>query len=79
MGAHADTLDKELALPSPMRRYTCEGVREYWPIDPEAQTVEVLFLEASRHLLVVRRGPEQSAASRLLPGFEVSVNGLFQV
>src|ERR1017187_2797663 len=49
--------------------YEQHGVKEYWIIDPEAQTVEVLAL--------VQRGhPGETAASRLLPGFEVAVNYL---
>jgi len=58
--------------------YEQHGIKEYWIIDPEPQTVDVLFLEASRYVLVMRSGLDQTAASRLLPGFEISVNDLFQ-
>ena len=54
------------------------GVKEYWIIDPEAQTVEVLALVSGRYELVQRSLPGEKAASRLLPGFEVSVGDLFR-
>ncbi len=57
--------------------YEQHGVKEYWLIDPEALTVEVLFLERGEYQLVGRWQPEEQAALRLLKGFKVSVNGLF--
>ena len=57
--------------------YEQHGVREYWIIDPEPPTVDVLFLQSSRYELVQRAGLGQQAASRLLDGFVVPVNILF--
>jgi Uma2 family endonuclease len=57
--------------------YEQYGVREYWLIDPEAQTVEVLHLENGRYQLFMRCTPGQTAASKLLPGFETVVAALF--
>lgn len=57
--------------------YEQYGVAEYWPIDPEAKTVEVLALENGRYQLFVRSPLDQTAGSKLLPGFEVSVAELF--
>ncbi len=57
--------------------YEQHGVKEYWIIDPEPETLDVLSLVNSRYELVMRGGPGLSVASRLLPGFEVSVDHLF--
>ena len=58
-------------------RYEQHGVREYWLIDPEAQTVEVLYLVAERYELLGRWHPGERARSRLLRGFSISVSDLF--
>jgi Uma2 family endonuclease len=57
--------------------YEQHGVREYWLIDPEAKTVEVLHLESGTYQLAGRWHPGGRARSRLLKGFEVPVSRLF--
>jgi Uma2 family endonuclease len=54
------------------------GVKDYWLIDPEARTVEVLHLENGRYQLFIRATPGQAAASKSLPGFDVSVTELLK-
>ena len=58
--------------------YEQYGVKEYWIIDPEPGTVEVLYMVNSRYELAMRCGAGETAASRLLPGFQVEVNWLFR-
>ena len=58
--------------------YEQHGIKEYWIIDPEPETVDLLSLMNSRYDLVTRGGPGQAVASRLLPGFEISVDHLFR-
>ena len=53
------------------------GVREYWLVDPEAQTVEVFALRDGQFQSDVRAGSGETARSTLLNGFEVEVNALF--
>jgi Uma2 family endonuclease len=57
--------------------YEQHGVREYWMIDPEAGTVEVLHLESGAFKLAGRWHAGETATSRLLKGFEVPVTELF--
>lgn len=57
--------------------YEQHGIREYWMIDPDAQTVEVLTLENGEYRLAGRWRPGETARSVLLAGFELPVNALF--
>lgn len=56
--------------------YEQHGVKEYWIIDPEAETVEVLCLQDASYRVAVRARRGQAAASELLPGFTVCVDAL---
>ena len=70
-GRNRDRIDKR-------DLYEQYGVKEYWLIDPEARTVEVLHLENDRYQLFTRATPGQAAASKLLNGFDVLVTELLK-
>jgi len=55
------------------RVYARHGVREYWLVDPAAATVEVFVLERGVYVLAARGTFEERVASRLLPGFGVTL------
>ncbi len=59
--------------------YAQHGIPEYWMIDPEAQTVEVLTLVKGEYVLAGRYTPGQKAASPLLAGFALDVARLFRI
>jgi Uma2 family endonuclease len=58
--------------------YEQYGVQEYWIIDPESQSADVLFLENGTYRLAMRCGIGEAAESRLLPGFRVELRPLFE-
>ena len=57
--------------------YQKHRVNEYWIIDPEAGSVEVLQLEGAVYRMIAEARPGEKAQSQLLPGFDVSVDYLF--
>ena len=57
--------------------YEQYGIKEYWIVDPEPETVDVLALVNSRFELAMHCKSGQTAVSRLLPGFEVVPGYLF--
>ncbi len=64
--------DRELKL----NLYARYGVREYWIVDPEDETVEVMELGPGGPL-DVRRYDAGSVESRLLPGLSVTLDDIF--
>ena len=58
--------------------YEQHGVKEYWIIDPEPETVDVLALVNGHYELAGRSQLADTATSKLLPGFEISVRTLFR-
>lgn len=82
--AGAPDLVAEVISPGSWRRdrvdkkalYEQAGVKEYWILDPDAQTIEVFSLVKGALHLHSRAEETESARSKLLPGFKVSFNEL---
>ncbi len=59
--------------------YAQAGVREYWLIDPESQTIEVNVLRGQAYAPAGRFGPEDQALSEVLPEFSAPVGEICPV
>lgn len=60
-----------------MVEYAQAGIVEYWIVDPEARTIEVLVFREGAYALLDKWGTGEIARSKLLEGFEVAVNEVF--
>lgn len=58
--------------------YEQHGIREFWLLDPEAETVEVFVLTAGEYRLLGRWRPGETARSEILKGFSLPVGKLFK-
>ncbi len=69
--SHRDGFDKK-------RLYETHGVREYWIVDPDSETVEVHVLIDGTYTLQQRCVEDGTATSALLDGFEFALTTLFE-
>jgi Uma2 family endonuclease len=60
-----------------MSEYARAGIREYWIVDPQANTVEVYWLKGNRYTLNSQLKEGDTLISFQLPGFELSLAELF--
>lgn len=58
------------------RDYEAHGVREYWLVDPDAETLEQYLLRDGAYSLEVKSGNGR-VRSRAVTGFEVPIRALF--
>lgn len=58
------------------RDYEAHGVREYWLVDPEAESLEQYVLGQGGYALVVKSG-DGRVRSRVIEGFEIPIRALF--
>lgn len=57
--------------------YAQAGIAEYWLVDPEEKTVEVLRLEGKTYRDTARLTENDTLTSPTFPGFELSLKELF--
>jgi Uma2 family endonuclease len=59
------------------RAYAAAGIREYWIVDPQQETILVLTLRGKRYVVHGQYAPGQQASSLLLNGFTLEVSAVF--
>ena len=57
--------------------YARAGIREYWLVDPDGETIEVLALAGERYELVGVVHGDERLPSRVLPDLPVAVKEFF--
>jgi len=69
--------NKKQDLDEKFSDYEMAGVQEYWIVNPFQQTIEVFTLENGAYVLFGKWGNGKIAHSKLLSGFQVDVNSVF--
>ncbi len=57
--------------------YAAAGVPEFWLVDAQARTVEVLKLQAKKYFVEAVLAGDQILTSNLFPGWQLSLHDLF--
>ncbi|MBI3741330.1 MAG: Uma2 family endonuclease [Chloroflexi bacterium] len=70
---------KEIDRKTKFKLYEKYGVREYWIIDPDAETIEIYALRAEGYVLFQKFSRGDSVRSDVLSGFACMVDELFEV
>jgi len=69
--------DRERDLVQKRHDYAQAGIPEYWIVDPDEGAITVLWLEGEAYVEHGRFAGDETATSRLLPGFAVAVAGVW--
>jgi Uma2 family endonuclease len=69
--------NRERDLVVKRREYAKAGIREYWIVDPEEQTITVFTLAGKTFKVHGIFKPGEDATSKLLKGFKVAVSDVF--
>ena len=69
--------DRERDLVQKRHDYAQAGIPEYWIVDPDEGAITVLWLEGEAYIEHGRFAGDETATSRLLPGFAVAVAGVW--
>ena len=70
--------DPDRDLVDKRRDYAAAGIAEYWMIDPRNDSIQVLHLRDGEYRDVIRSGRTEHAVSRVLKGFRMDVEELFE-
>ena len=71
--------DRRRDLVTKRREYAQAGIPEYWIVDPQNQTIAVLWLDDKEYTQHGLFGQGEMAQSVLLPKFSVVVNEVFNI
>ena len=71
--------DRRRDLVTKRREYAQAGISEYWIIDPQNQTIAVLWLDDKEYIQRGRYGRGEMAESVLLPEFAVALDEVFNI
>jgi len=69
--------DRRWDLVTKRREYAQAGIPEYWIVDPQNQTIAVLWLDGKEYVERGLYGPGEMARSMLLPEFAVAIDEVF--
>jgi len=70
--------NKKQDLDEKFKEYEIAGIPEYWVVDPFQQILEVFTLEKGAYILFGKFGNSEIAYSKLLAGFQVAVDSVFE-
>jgi len=70
---------KEIDRTVKFKLYEKYGVREYWIIDPDAETIEIYAWSAAGYALLQKFSRGDIVRSQVLPGFACAVDEIFKV
>lgn len=70
---------RERDLVEKPRDYAAAGIAEYWIVDPDERTIQVLALDGDAYRLHGLFKDGETATSVLLAGFAVAVSDVFNV
>lgn len=71
----ASTADRDRSFKAD--QYARRGVREYWLVSPEVQTIGILVLRDGEWVLHARPGRDEPVTSTVLPGLTVPASAAF--
>ncbi len=72
-----DEQDRQRDYVTKRKEYAAAGIAEYWIVDPQKETIQVLVLDGAMYRLLGEFTSGTMATSQLLPTFTVDVSAVF--